>query len=477
MVAVYPNRTKYPKGVKPPSTNMLKPGTNNAKLGGYVTAKKWQGMAMYSLTLEERKTCPSTCEQWDNCFLPGTRVLTVDGYWVAIETLKMGDIIAGFDEEASPNQQRKTKWVTVEALAEAKRPSVKITTDKGTISTAEGHLFLARKNRAGFKWYEAGELTVGHEIKYIISPWAEDRTYEGGRIRGFVEGEGTVGTYDNNGAPKSRLSWAQVPGTLNNEINEIALAKNFNTIQRKVISGVNNSDVIHTDILGGWREVMRFLGTFRPTRLFSKFKPVYEDHGIDGRGSVNAAITAVTSLGEETTIMIKTSSKTLVAEGFAAHNCYGNNMPFAHRFDHTAPNFYTELEEQLDKLSKKHAGEGYVIRLHVLGDFFDSAYVGWWSHALWMHPDLHAFGYTHHDPQSVIGKALDSLNTGRPDRWQIRFSDDSSTPMSAHVVQESHIPVKGAEVICPEQQGKAASCAACGLCWSAPTLKILFIEH
>lgn len=223
MVAVYPNRTKYPKGVKPPLTNMLKPGTNNAKLGGYVTAKKWQGMAMYSLTLEERKTCPSTCEQWNNC--------------------------------------------------------------------------------------------------------------------------------------------------------------------------------------------------------------------------------------------------------------YGNNMPFAHRFDHTAPNFYTELEEQLDKLSKKHAGEGYVIRLHVLGDFFDSAYVGWWSHALWTHPDLHAFGYTHHDPQSAIGKALDAINTGRPDRWQIRFSDDSSTPMSAHVVQESHTPVKGAEVICPEQQGKTASCAACGLCWSAPTLKILFIEH
>ena len=143
MAPVYPNRTKYPKGVKPPSPNMLKPGTNNAKLGGYVTAKKWQGMAMYSLTLEERKTCPSTCEQWNNC--------------------------------------------------------------------------------------------------------------------------------------------------------------------------------------------------------------------------------------------------------------YGNNMPFAHRFDHTSPMFYSDLTDQLRKLSLKHKGEGFVVRLHVLGDFFDEQYVKYWELSLNQLPELHAFGYTHHD--------------------------------------------------------------------------------
>jgi hypothetical protein len=223
LVTAYPSRTKYPKGVKPPSINMLKPGTNNAKLGGYITAKKWQGMAMYSLTLQERATCPTSCEQWNNC--------------------------------------------------------------------------------------------------------------------------------------------------------------------------------------------------------------------------------------------------------------YGNNMPFAHRFDHTAPDFYTLLEEQLAKLNKKRAGEGFVIRLHVLGDFFSDDYVDFWGEMVLKYPELNAFGYTHHDPQYAVGYMVDRLNILHPDRWQIRFSDDKNVLMSAHVVNKNYLPVKGQEVICPEQQGKTKSCATCGLCWSAPNLKIMFVEH
>ncbi len=223
LVTAYPSRTKYPKGVKPPSINMLKPGTNNAKLGGYITAKKWQGMAMYSLTLQERATCPVTCDQWNNC--------------------------------------------------------------------------------------------------------------------------------------------------------------------------------------------------------------------------------------------------------------YGNNMPFAHRFDHTHPDFYSQLEAQLSKLNKKHAGEGFVIRLHVLGDFFDSRYVKYWLASLVQFRELHIFGYTHQPRSWLIGQEIEYLNSAFPNRCAIRFSDDNSTPMSAHVVHKNYVPIKHQEVICPEQQGKTKSCATCGLCWSAPTLKIMFVEH
>ena len=58
-------------------------------------------------------------------------------------------------------------------------------------------------------------------------------------------------------------------------------------------------------------------------------------------------------------------------------NCYGNNMPFAYRYDHTDPLFYTKLADQLAALSMKHES-GFVIRLHVLGDFFDKKYVHFW---------------------------------------------------------------------------------------------------
>lgn len=47
---------------------MLKRGKQNKKLGDKITIKMWKGMTMYSLTLEERATCPTDCEQWDNCY-------------------------------------------------------------------------------------------------------------------------------------------------------------------------------------------------------------------------------------------------------------------------------------------------------------------------------------------------------------------------------------------------------------------------
>lgn len=158
------------------------------------------------------------------------------------------------------------------------------------------------------------------------------------------------------------------------------------------------------------------------------------------------------------------------------NNCYGNNMPFAHRFNHQMPGFYDGLETQLEKLSKKH-GQGFVVRLHVLGDFFSPAYIEWWEYAINKFPQLHVFGYTHRDPKSTMGQMLDSLNARMPNRWAIRFSDEPVTQMSAHVVDKGYVPRKGLEIVCPEQLGQAKSCADCGLCWSARNRKIMFVEH
>lgn len=159
------------------------------------------------------------------------------------------------------------------------------------------------------------------------------------------------------------------------------------------------------------------------------------------------------------------------------NNCYGNNMPFAHRFDHTDPDFLSSLDTQLAKLSKKHQ-QGFVVRLHVLGDFYNDVYVKWWRAMLNKYPQLHAFGYTHVDPRaSMAGVHIEQMNRYYPDQWQIRFSDEPMTQMSAHVVDKGYVPMKGLEIVCPEQLGTAKSCADCGLCWSAPNRKIMFVEH
>lgn len=154
--------------------------------------------------------------------------------------------------------------------------------------------------------------------------------------------------------------------------------------------------------------------------------------------------------------------------------CYGNNMPFAHRFDHTDPNFLTLLKAQLMGLSVKHP-TGFVVRLHVLGDFYNKEYVEFWKKMLMTFPNLNAFGYTHWPFKSDIGTAIGQLNNLHPDRWQIRYSDEDQN-VTDFIALVDHEPRTTNQVVCPEQLGKTASCATCGYCWSSKK-PIVFLEH
>ena len=156
-------------------------------------------------------------------------------------------------------------------------------------------------------------------------------------------------------------------------------------------------------------------------------------------------------------------------------NCYGDNMPFAHRFDHTDSNFIPQLEQQLSELNHKHQ-EGFVVRLHVLGDFYSGTYIVQWQ--LWLNQfeNLRVFGYTHHTYNSQLGSMINTVNKIHPTQFRVRFSDDWSTEFSAHVIQSRDLEYVEHGVICPEQLGKTDSCASCGYCWASDN-PVVFIEH
>ena len=61
-------RTMHAEKVRDAAAPVLMKGSNNIKLGGMVTKGRWRGMPIFSLTLEERATCPRTCLQWRNCY-------------------------------------------------------------------------------------------------------------------------------------------------------------------------------------------------------------------------------------------------------------------------------------------------------------------------------------------------------------------------------------------------------------------------
>lgn len=155
-------------------------------------------------------------------------------------------------------------------------------------------------------------------------------------------------------------------------------------------------------------------------------------------------------------------------------NCYGDNMPFGHRFNHTDDKFIYLLDAQLEHLNRKHT-EGFVVRLHVLGDFYNLKYLLQWVQWLNQFNNLRVFGYTHHPFKSELGDAIKEINSSHTysHRFRIRFSDDWNTRFSAHVGINTN---NTGGIMCPEQIGKTDSCATCGYCWSSDQ-PVVFIEH
>jgi hypothetical protein len=64
------SRALFPKAVRDPGQGerLLKSAKGSAKIGGLILKGWWAGFPAYTLTLEERATCPSTCFHWSSCF-------------------------------------------------------------------------------------------------------------------------------------------------------------------------------------------------------------------------------------------------------------------------------------------------------------------------------------------------------------------------------------------------------------------------
>jgi hypothetical protein len=68
--SVVDRRTVYQSTVVPPGDDrkVLKSGVNNPKVGPRFVTGPWKGQPIFTLTLEERATCPTTCERMRSCY-------------------------------------------------------------------------------------------------------------------------------------------------------------------------------------------------------------------------------------------------------------------------------------------------------------------------------------------------------------------------------------------------------------------------
>lgn len=162
-------------------------------------------------------------------------------------------------------------------------------------------------------------------------------------------------------------------------------------------------------------------------------------------------------------------------------SCYGNAMPFARRHRPGA-DFEAKLEQELADLSEAHP-KGFVVRLHVLGDFYSVEYVHLWRRMVETYKMLHVYGYTARMTDAkhpAIGEAISNVVVAFPNRFCIRASGTRSCSGAAVVIDRiPDGPVVAEGQVCPAEREATACCATCGLCWepAARDRTIVFIRH
>ena len=172
-----------------------------------------------------------------------------------------------------------------------------------------------------------------------------------------------------------------------------------------------------------------------------------------------------------------TERKTCPEDCIHWEDCYGNNMPFAHRIDHNDQNLlqkriYNELLNSTNKL--------LLIRLHILGDFFNVKYVKFWSIMLNTFKNIALWGFTANNINSKISLsrniAKEIIKLNYSEHSHIRFSNDLTNKFSGNSYDIVK-PVKGESIVCPVQENKTANCGTCGLCWNQKNQSIIFKTH
>ena len=158
--------------------------------------------------------------------------------------------------------------------------------------------------------------------------------------------------------------------------------------------------------------------------------------------------------------------------------CYGNNMMYAIRFNPYNKNFLIRLESDIKTIANQpNNKKGFLLRLHVLGDFYSVDYVLFWKRMLQLYPNLNIYGYTRNHNNSKyldkrnIANEIIKLNTLFSTRFYIRFSNKLDIEESANSID---LGKKG--ITCLAQVDEKKTCATCTLCWSSKK-PINFITH
>lgn len=255
----------------------------------------------------------------DYCLDPSTPVLTNDLRWVEVGKLEVGDGLLAFDENKVTRREKGHRYWRSSDVVSVRRivlPTYRVVLSDGTETVvSDDHQWLVSSpGGSAQRWIRTRDLRVGQRPQRLVQQWSEPDTWEAGYIAGILDGEGWLTQSEiGNGGTSFTLGFAQREGVVLDAALRILDAWGFDYALK------SRSDGVHTVTLrGGRSEVLRLLGTARPQRLLDKVEP-------ELLGRVVAidqpSIISVESLGLGEVVALETTTGTLVAQGFAHHNC------------------------------------------------------------------------------------------------------------------------------------------------------------
>lgn len=260
------------------------------------------------------------------CVSADVRVLTADLRWIPAGEVRVGDHLAGFDENIPVSGRRRWRRSVVERAEVIPRPCYSVVFEDGSQACATAdHLWLAcgpaGSRYAKADWYRTDALVSRRGgARAVVMPtevWSEDTSWEAGYLAAAFDGEGHfIHGVRGDGA-----------GHGGGQYVGIVFSQRDNEMYAEVVRclkvlGFTFREEIRPDvrqvIIGRRHEVLRFLGSIRPRRMLAQFR-------FEWLGQLNAMervrVKDVGYVGERPVAVLTTSTGTYIAEGLAVHNC------------------------------------------------------------------------------------------------------------------------------------------------------------
>ena len=251
------------------------------------------------------------------CVTRGTKVLKSSLSWVNAGEIKEGDELVAFDEERKSGNGRlgARRWRTSKVIHshEEIQPCLQIQLDNGEkLRVTNEHKILVKHPDNKTSWFEAKDLRVGWRLPKYVPTWTDSKDYAHGWLGGFFDGEGHLSKNFFS------ISVAQTENPALCEVEKLLQECEYSYRYNK--SGNSTAKILRLN--GKMSNMLRFLGETKPKRLIENMQKKFNSDKSPLFGAFESPkIVSITDIGMQVIVVMQTSSKTFIGDGYGMHNC------------------------------------------------------------------------------------------------------------------------------------------------------------